>query len=140
MDRAVKSIQAFTFQSDFRPMETGVDLVVDPQDAETDGNISLSPHELAELLSVARAEGIEEALRLRSEKEGERLAGVTNQLDGALENLVALAKHIEASGFKQEMSEASLRLINKAARRIIDGQGDLFSESQECAINHETEE
>jgi hypothetical protein len=128
--RAMKQVLPFDFRSDFGPQ---IIPAPEPASPETQGGMSISPAELADLLSQARMEGIEEGmLRLRRE-EDDRLQAVTQKLNQALANLVALAGHLESSAYDQDMTETSLRLINATARRIIDGQGDLFADRKESS-------
>jgi flagellar biosynthesis/type III secretory pathway protein FliH len=123
--RAVKQIQPFEFRSDFGPQtETAF---AQPLAEPADARLRLEPAELAMLLSQARAEGLAEGLARVDDAGQERLQSVTNSLNQALANLVALAGHLEASAIDAQMAETSLRLINATARRIIDGQGDLFA-------------
>lgn len=132
--RAVKTVQDFEYRSDFGPQE--LDLVTEPEPTEEapsalkEGQITLTGPELAMMLSEARAEGLVEGREQASQDDDDRVQLVTNKLNEALANLVALAGHLEASAYDSAMSETSLRLINATAKRIVDGQGDLFSAGQ----------
>ena len=103
--RAVKSLQAFEFRSDFA-------LPAEPEPPQRE-QMDLSAPELARLLSQARAE--------------ERMQAVTLKLNEALADLVTLARHIETGAYEGLDVARSLNLINATAQRIIDGQGDLFA-------------
>lgn len=133
MNRAVKSLQPFEFRSDFRAF-ANEDTA--PAETEAEGQITLTGHELAELLSFARSEGIAEALQLQNQEDSKRLSGVTSKLNEALANLVALAEHLENVGAGSDIADTSLQLINAAAKRIIDGQGDLFAKSDHEPDRH----
>jgi len=117
--RAVKSVQAFEFRSDFT-------LPPEPEQPRQE-QMNLSPPELARLLSEARAEGLAEATRLETLQTEERMQAVTLKLNDALADLVTLARHLEAGAYEGHDIAASLDLINATAQRIIDGQGDLFA-------------
>lgn len=131
--RAVKTVQEFEFRADFGPQE--LRLVPEPEPAPApppapepaEGQITLTGPELAMLLSEARAEGLAEGRQKTAAQEHERLQLVTGKLNQALANLVALAGHLEATAYDSDMSETSIRLINATAKRIIDGQGDMFA-------------
>lgn len=139
--RVVKTVQPFEFRSDFQPAPTGADAIivedVPEADNDTEERISLTGPELAELLSMARSEGVTEALQMRSEEMREDLSGVTAELTDALGNLVTLAEHIEVSGMAQGACQKTLDLINAATKRIVDGQGDLFSTIEQIGASHE---
>lgn len=140
--RIVKTVQPFEFRSDFQPAPTGADAIVveEPPEADndTEERISLTAPELAELLSMARSEGVTEALQMRSEEMREDLSGVTSELTNALGSLVTLAEHIEVSGLAQGACQKTLDLINAATKRIADGQGDLFSTIEQIDASNAT--
>ncbi len=123
--RALKQILPFDFRSDFGPQ---IIPAPETEAAAPSSAVTMSPIELADLLSEARAEGIREGKAHLRREEDERLQSVTQKLNQALANLVALASHLEASAYDQDMADTSLRLINATARRIIDGQGDMFAD------------
>lgn len=133
MQRAVKAIQPFEFRSDFDfvPAEPVIEVEPEIQEEPEEATISLTGSELAQLLSEARAEGIAEAEARENAEEQVRLQTVASSLNQALANLVALAGHLEATAYEENFNETSIRLINAAAQRIVDGQGDLFAERKE---------
>ena len=55
---------------------------------------------------------------------------VTNALNEALANLVALTGHLEACAYEEGFSDRAHALIRATARTILDGQGDLFDARQ----------
>lgn len=93
-----------------------------------DGLVKIPAVDLSDMLNEARAEGIAEALSQQKLEGHDRLQVVTGKLNQALANLVALAGHLEATANDSAYAETSIKLINAAAQRIIDGQGDLFGE------------
>ena len=120
--RAVKSVTQFEFRSDFSPGEAAP--------VELDPPVKLTTPELLEMLAAARADG---AARVRAEAaraDSERLQGVTNALNEALANLVALTGHLEACAYEEGFSDRAHALIRATARTILDGQGDLFDARQ----------
>ena len=131
MRRAVKSLQAFDFRSDFTPQP---EPVVPAPPAEE--KITLSAPDLAMLLTEARAEAHAAAMSLRNDEQNARLQQVTDQLKEALSNLVSLADHLEAGAYADGFRETALRLVTATAQRIVDGQGDLFAQSTE--FSHKT--
>ena len=102
--RAVKSVTPFDFRSDFSARAPA------PVEARAEGAASVRTEE-------ARAET-------------ERLQGVTNALNEALANLVALTGHLEACAYDEGFSDRAHALIRATARTILDGQGDLFDAQQ----------
>lgn len=120
MRRSVSKLKPFEFQSDFSaPPAT---------EPETEDRLSISAKELAALVAQARSEGeASAAAAFAGGGEAEaRLKASTAKLNDALADLVELAVHLEASAKSDGLSEEARRLINQAASRIIDGQGDLF--------------
>jgi hypothetical protein len=126
--RAVKQVQPFAFQSDFGPQPIEAAPAAAPL-----SQVTLSPAELAALLADARADGLAEGAARALRAEDDRLQAVTGKLNQALANLVALAGHLEAGANDSHATETALRLINATARRIIDGQGDLFAERKDIS-------
>ncbi len=127
MRRAVKSIEALEFRSDFAPVNCDTDKKTAPID-EAEEKIALSGAELAALLDQARAAGIAEAKMAQDTSIQERLDGVTTRLNEALANLVVLAEVLENMGEENASAERSLFLINAAASNILEGQGELFAD------------
>ena len=119
MQRAVKSLTPFDFRSDFQ--------VAEPQPVDDDPPVRLTTAELVTLLAEARAEGAATVQREQAREESERLQGVTNALNEALTNLVALTGHLETFANEEGFSERASQLIRATARTILDGQGDLFT-------------
>lgn len=134
MQRAVKAIQPFEFRSDFDfvPAEPAIEDAVPA--SEDEAKISLTGAELAQLLFEARAEGIADAEARDKREDNERLQAVTDHLNQALANLVALAGHLEAAAYEEKFNATSIMLINEAAQRIVDGQGDLFAERKDLEV------
>lgn len=119
MQRAVKSLEPFDFRSDFT--------VVEPEIIEDDPPVKLTTPELVQLLAEARAEGAASVREDQARAETERLQGVTNALNEALANLVALTSQLEACAYEEGFTQRAVELITATARTIIDGQGDLFA-------------
>ena len=97
--------------------------------------ITLSAPDLAMLLTEARAEAHAAAMSLKHDEQNARLQQVTENLTEALANLVSLAGHLETSAYSDGFRESALRLVTATAQRIVDGQGDLFAQSQEFIQN-----
>lgn len=113
--RAIKDYKPFRFSHDFAG---GI---------ETDETrIPVSADELARLLAEARVEGMVAANQEFETGLADDMQNAASSLNLALADLVALAGHLEALGPEPAMSETARTLINTAAQRIIDGQGDLF--------------
>ena len=126
MQRAVKSLQAFDFRSDFTP----------PPEPEVptlpvEEKITLSAPDLAMLLTEAHAA----AMSLRHDEQAARLKQLTENLTEALANLVSLAQHLESSAYSDGLRQSALRLVTATAQRIVDGQGDLFAQNREFSQN-----
>lgn len=117
--RAIKDFKPFDFRSDFALPEKSAD------DA-----LSVSAADLAALLAEARAEGAAAMAATQSAPEPDpsldRADAAAAKLNDALADLVELARHLEAEAGERPLNEDARRLINLAAARIIDGQGDLF--------------
>lgn len=120
--RAVKSVTQFEFRSDFSPGEAAP--------VELDPPVKLTTPELLEMLAEARAEGAASVRAEAVRADSERLQGVTNALNEALANLVALTGHLEACAYEEGFSDRAHALIRATARTILDGQGDLFDARQ----------
>ena len=120
--RAVKSVTQFEFRSDFSPGEAAP--------VELDPPVKLTTPELLEMLAEARAEGAASVRAEAALADSERLQGVTNALNEALANLVALTGHLEACAYEEGFSDRAHALIRATARTILDGQGDLFDARQ----------
>lgn len=120
--RAVKSVTQFEFRSDFSPGEAAP--------VELDPPVKLTTPELLEMLAEARAEGAASVRTEAARADSERLQGVTNALNEALANLVALTGHLEACAYEEGFSDRAHALIRSTARTILDGQGDLFDARQ----------
>jgi hypothetical protein len=130
MQRAVKFLQPFDFRSDFTP-QPEPELPALPVEEK----ITLSAPDLAMLLTEARAEAHAAAMSMKHDEQNARLQQVTENLTDALANLVSLAGHLESSAYSDGFRESALRLVKIAAQRIVDGQGDLFAQSQEFSQN-----
>jgi hypothetical protein len=130
MQRAVKFLQPFDFRSDFAP-QPEPELPALPVEEK----ITLSAPDLAMLLTEARAEAHAAAMSMKHDAQNARLQQVTENLTDALANLVSLAGHLESSAYSDGFRESALRLVKIAAQRIVDGQGDLFAQSQEFSQN-----
>ncbi|MDX1291415.1 MAG: hypothetical protein R3265_01285, partial [Hyphomonas sp.] len=96
MHRAVKSVTPFDFRSDFRADA--------PVEVELDPPVKLTTPELLDMLAEARAEGAATARAEVARAESERLQDVTNALNEALANLVALTGHLEACAYEEGFS------------------------------------
>ena len=130
MQRAVKSLQAFDFRSDFMPQPAPEVAPLPEED-----KVALSGHDLTLLLTEARAEAYAMAMAQRNDQQNARLQQVTENLTDALANLVSLAGHLEASAYTDGFKDTALQLVTAAAQRIVDGQGDLFAQSAEFGQN-----
>ncbi len=130
IQRAVKSLQPFDFRSDFTPPPEP-----DVPALPVEEKITLSAPDLAMLLTEARAEAHAAAMSLKHDEQNARLQQVTENLTEALSNLVSLAGHLETSAYSDGFRESALRLVTATAQRIVDGQGDLFAQSQEFIQN-----
>ncbi len=128
--RAVKSLQPFDFRSDFTPPPEP-----DVPTLPVEEKITLSAPDLAMLLTEARAEAHAAAMSLKHDEQNARLQQVTDNLTEALANLVSLAGHLESSAYSDGFRESALRMVTATAQRIVDGQGDLFAQSQEFIQN-----
>jgi hypothetical protein len=128
MKRAVKSLQPFDFRSDFA-FEPAPPALPQPDEDK----VNLSGHDLAMLLTEARAEAYAMAMSQRNEAQSARLQRVTENLTDALANLVSLASHLEASAYAEGFKLSALDLVTATAQRIVDGQGDLFAQSAELS-------
>lgn len=127
MKRAVKSLQPFAFQADFSPQPVAEDTV---SREVTHGEVTLSTAELVQFLAQARAEGAAEVVANRNREDIQRLQGAIDSLNEALADLVRLAGHLEASAYEDDLKQSALPMIRAVAQRIIDGQGDLFTEHE----------
>jgi len=107
--------QAFEFRSDFSAPK-----------ASDANQMVVAAEELAALLAQARNEGLAEGRKQSASKEAAKMDAAAIKLNEALSDLVKLAEHLEGCGHDPDMIKQTTGLINAAAARIIDGQGDLF--------------
>lgn len=133
MQRAVKAINPFEFRADFAPANPLVPLVADGPD-----RISLTGQELAALIAQARQEALAESARQAGLDDLGRLRSLGGELSQVLADLVALAAHVEAVQYDTATENRVRALIDNAARRIIDGQGDLFAFSKDLVSRLDT--
>jgi len=131
MQRAVKYLQPFDFRSDFT-LQPEPELPASPAEEK----ITLSAPDLAMLLTEARAEAHAAAMSMKHDEQNARLQQLTENLKEALANLVTLAGHLESSAYSDGFRQSALRLVTATAQRIVDGQGDLFAQSQEFSQNN----
>lgn len=110
------SAQPFEFQSDFSTPR-----------AEEAGRISMPAEEFASLLAQARAEGLIEGRSTAASEEADRMEETSLKLREALRDLVKLAEHLEAASGKDGTAPEVRALIQSAAQRLVDGQGELFT-------------
>ncbi len=122
MQRAVKTIHPFEFRADFTLAEAPVVQAPDGPD-----RISLTGEELAALLAQARHDALAEAARQTHADDLGSLRAFGAELSQVLADLVALTGHIEAVNYDSATEARARGLIDGAAKRIIDGQGDLFA-------------
>jgi len=116
--RSTVSVQPFEFQSDFSAPKS-----VEP------GRVELSAEDFASLLGQARAEGLMEGRAAAASEDAARMDAAAEKLNAALKDLVKLAEYLEASAGKDGAPAEVRALIKSAAKRLIDGQGDLFTPS-----------
>lgn len=126
-ERAVKAVIPFDFRSDFGPQP------LPPADTEDPARVSFTGQEIAGLIAQVRAETLAEVARVKAEAESERLAQVTADMKSALGDIVRLVEHIEGAQLDPATDERVRGTIEAIARRLIDGQGDLFAGSGQQA-------
>ncbi len=118
--RAVKSVTAFDFRSDFGPQPETV--------ADEPARVSFTGEEVAGLIAQVRAETLAEVAKRNAEAESERLAKVTAELSTALGEIVQVMSLIENSEFTAATETRLRGLIEAVAGRVARQQGDLFAE------------
>lgn len=114
------SIQPFEFQSDFSP----------PKQAEP-GRVDMPAAEFALFLAQARADGFAEGRAASASEDADRMDAAADKFTSALKDLLELAEYLEAISGKDETPAPIRAIIQSAAQRLIDGQGDLFSTRSE---------
>lgn len=117
--RAVKAVTPFDFRADFGPQPEEV-LAEDP------ARVSFTGAEVAGLIAQVRAETLAEVAQAKAAAESERLSEVTGEVRRALGDIVQLVSHIEAARFDADTEDHLRQAVEGIARRLIDGQGDLF--------------
>ncbi|MFN7180612.1 hypothetical protein [Hyphomonas sp.] len=126
-ERAVKAVTPFAFRADFGPQPEDMPPADDP------ARVSFTGEEIAGLIAQVRAETLAEVARVKAEAESERLAKVTAEMKRALGEVVQLVSHIEGAKFDTGTEDRLRREIESIARRLIDGQGDLFAGAGQTA-------
>lgn len=108
----------FEFRSDFEaphiPVEEGPDTV------------RISAPELAALLEEAREHGAQMRDDGRVAEAGEKVEALQVRLQGALDDLVALTRHVERL-VERGQADAAAEALRPVAQRLVDGQSDMFA-------------
>lgn len=110
-----RTLTPYPFSPDFRLPE--------PEAPEM---VRLTPPEFAGLLDEARAQGFALAEQARAGEVAARAEAMLTRLSAAMDDLVALARHIDALSRRPELS-ALAPVLTPACQRLIDGQGDLLA-------------
>ena len=116
MKRRVEKLAPYTFASDFSAPA--------PQADET---ISMTPQDLALLLSDAQASGASIARNDALAEQAERLANTSSDLKKVLASIVDLAAYLEKAAIDDADRKVALERVRRLAAVVIEGQGDLFS-------------
>ena len=116
MKRRVEKLAPYPFASDFSAPA--------PQSDET---ISMSPQDLALLLSDAQASGAAIARNDALAEQAERLANTSADLKKVLAGIVELAAHLEKAAIDDDDRQVALDRVRRLAAVVIEGQGDLFT-------------
>ena len=116
MKRRVEKLAPYPFASDFSAPA--------PQADET---ISMSPQDLALLLSDAQASGAAIARNDALAEQAERLANTSADLKKVLVGIVELAAHLEKAAIDDDDRQVALDRVRRLAAVVIEGQGDLFT-------------
>ena len=115
---ATRPLAPFDFRADFAPPEAAVE--AGPE------TIRLTAEEVLALISKVRSDALAEAARQETAETLDRLEAVAGAMRTALADMVQLMGQIEAAGYDTATEERLRGTLNAAARRLIDGQGDLF--------------
>jgi hypothetical protein len=106
---------AFEFRADFAAPEAGPD------------TLRLTAEEVFALIARVRRDALAEAARSEAQAALAQVEAVAATLRGVLADMVQLMGQIEAAGY-EAATEARMRAsLEAAARRLIDGQGELFA-------------
>lgn len=120
MRRKVEDFRPFAFEADFSAPERA-------PEAET---VTLPAAELAALGAQLKSEAVAEARAALDADALERLECAVQRLASALEDMSALAERLDTLGRAGALPADVARLAEMAARRIADGQGELFAACQ----------
>lgn len=123
MRRKVEDFRPFTFEADFTP----------PAKTPPVETVTLPAADLAALGAQFKGEAMAEARAGLDADTVARLESAIERLAGALTDLSTLAERLDRLGHEGHLPEDVARLAEMAARRVSDGQGDLFAACQSLA-------
>lgn len=115
MSMQAAKVVPFDFRSDFSYEEA------EPE------KVKLSPEEVLALITKVREDTIAEASRQKTEDAMERLELAAADLRSALADLTELMSIIDVAGYDARTEEKMRSKGDSLARRLLDGQGDLFA-------------
>lgn len=117
MKRRVEKITPFPFASDFSAPA--------PDAPET---VSMTPQDLALLLSDAQSSGASIARNDTLAEQAELLAKTSGDLKKVLIGIVDLAAHLQQAAIDENDRNEAMDRVRRLAAVVIEGQGDLFGE------------
>lgn len=122
MKRRVEKLKPFAFSADFSAPA--------PETADTQDMINMTASDLAALLAEAR-EATAEMIRDETLHEhSERVDAISRELRVALGSIVELAAYLEKAAIDEHDRQTALESIRRIAGTLIDGQGELFTQSE----------
>lgn len=115
MRQATRTLTPFDFRSDFSSPAAAPDQVM------------LTAEEVAGLIAKVRADTLAEVTRQQSQEALDRLDAAAAALRETLAQMVQLMSLVETAGYDAAREERLRGTLDGAARRLIDGQGELFA-------------
>lgn len=94
------------------------------------GQVSLTAPELAGLIAEVRAQTLAEVARQEAASALDRVDAAAAALRGAGRQLIEILSLLETVQLDQEVSARVRPALVEAARRLVDGQGDLFAAAE----------
>ncbi|MEO0550036.1 MAG: hypothetical protein AAFZ91_08950 [Pseudomonadota bacterium] len=118
MKRPIRQLKPFPFESDFSSPSP------EPED-----KVTMSALELQSLLAETR-DGTASLIRDETlAAEADRLEKVSGDLKAALATIIELANLLDSAALDEEDKSLALSKVRRLAATLIEGQGDLFSDS-----------
>ncbi len=118
MKRQIAKLKPFPFESDFSAPR--------PENPDV---ITMSAADLAALLSEERVATAELVRNDTLVEQADKIGAVSSDLKAVMQRIVDLAANLETAAIDEHDRQQALENVRKLASTILEGQGELFSQS-----------